>query len=285
VSGPLRSSPAIEQALARARDFVESRGGVLARERLYVLLGEAAPERVEAVLAAWRCADGGFARVSQPPPLLPGCGTLRGALEALAILDEAGRRRGPLLEGLVAWLGSTQREDGVWRAVAEDRLPPAQEDPVVLTGMLAGQLSKLSCGSSRTLERAEHFLASHFSPERVEASDGLGLMAYAPLCSNGSFELADEVLQWCGRALEKGFRSGLLDALAVAHTLLLCDVRALPGGRVDAQEVLLALLPAQHADGSFGSGGSSTPERVEDTLLGVRALVRFGIQGAAWIPA
>jgi len=282
VRGSPRGSPAIEQALARARAFVEARAGVLARERLDVLLGEAAPERVEAALVAWRCADGGFTRMSQPPALLPGCGTLWGALEALDILDEAGRRRGKLLEGLVAWLGSVQEADGSWRAANKEGISPAQEDPVLLTGMLAGQLSKLSCGSSRTLERAEQLLAAHFSPERVEAGDGCGLMAYAQLCSNGSFELADEALQWCGRALEKGFRSGLLDALAVARTLLLCDAPALPGGRVDAQEVLLALLPAQNADGSFGSAGSPTRERVEATLLGVRALVRFGTKGAAW---
>ncbi len=284
MSGTLPSSPAIEQALARACAFVEARGGVLARERLDALMGAARPGRIEAALAAWRQSDGGFARLSEPPPLLSGRGTLGGALGALGVLEEAGLRRGPLVEGVVAWLAPAQGDDGAWRAGPEEKLLPEDSNALFLTGMLAGHLSKLPCGSPRTLERAEAYLAACFSPEQVEDGDWRTLTAYTHVCANGASELADEALQWCGRALEKGWRGGRLDALAAARLLLLGDVRALPGGRVEAGEVGLALLQQQNADGSFGRAGAPA-ERVEETLLGVRALTRFTRTGAPWIPA
>ena len=179
------------------------------------------------------------------------------------------------MEGVVGWLTHAQASDGAWHAGPDEGLAPEDADPVFLTGMLAGHLRKLSCGSPRTLERAEEFLATRFSPDRVEDGDWRGLTTYAHVCSNGAVDLADEALQWCGRALEKGFRSGRLDAIHAARTLLLCDVQSLPGGRLDAMEVVLALLPLQASDGGFGPTVASTRERVEATVLAAHALVRF----------
>lgn len=277
--------PEIERALAKARHFVESRGSVLARERLDALLGAGRPAgRVEAALAAWRCGDGGFARLSLPPPLFPARGCIAGALEALGVLDEAKIRRGPLAEGIAAWVAPAQADDGAWRAAPTEGLSPGDSDPIFLTGMIAGHLSKLVCGSPRTLERAEAFLASRFTPDLLETGDWRPLTAYAHLCANGASELADEALPWCGRALEKGLRSGRIGSLDAARALVLGDVRTLPGATVDTDGVGRALVAAQGPDGSFAAGGS-THDRVEATLLGVRALVRARRRSAAWTPA
>lgn len=285
MSAASERSGAIAHALRRASGFVERRGDVLARERVSVLQGDASPARVAAALLPWRCEDGGFAPPSDPPPVRAGRSSVSGTVAALTVLEEAGIRRGALVEDAVAWAARVQGADGAWHARPEETLSLPDAEPDFLTGMLAGHLAKLSCGSPLTLIRAEEFLARHFSPDRVEDGDWRGLTAYAHVYANGSFELADEALQWCGRALEKGFRSGALDAIAVARIFLLCDVGAVPAGRVDAAEIVLALLPAQDEDGGFGGREPSTRARVEATLLALRTLLRFGSKGSAWTRA
>lgn len=275
MSDRLVRPPAMAPALARACRFVEANGTPLARARLSFLLAAAPPGAVEASLAPWRCPDGGYHPL-EGPACEGGAATLGGTLGALEVFDEAGVRSGPQIEAAVAWLARAQAADGAWRVAPAEACAPADADPVYLTGMLAGHLAKLRCGSPRTLARAEEFLAARFTPALVETGDWRALAAYAHVCTNGAFALADEALQWCGRALEKGFRSGRLDASDVARTLLLCDVSSLPGGRVDAGEVALALLGAQDGDGGFGGGRQETHDRVERTLLVVRALARFG---------
>jgi hypothetical protein len=262
------------RALARGAEFVSRHGDGLARTRLGILLHAASPSSIETALAPWQCRDGGFA----PLASLPGASaraTVMGTLSALDLYDEAGLRSGAALSAAVAWLGRMQTPDGAWHPTAGERLAGGDEDPVFLTGLLAGHLSKLRWGSARTLAQAEAFLAARWSPERVEGGGWRGLSAYAHACSNGCAELADEALQWCGRALEKGYRSGGLGVLEVARVLLLCDAHSLPGGHVDAGEVVLALLAAQQPDGALGEPGLPTASRVEATLVGARTWVRF----------
>lgn len=283
----MTQSSADAGAIARACGFVEAYGSVLARERLDALLGVGAPGRVESVLAGWRCQDGGFSRLVVSPPLLPRGGSVAGALDVLGVLDELSIRRGPLAEGVAAWLAPAQGDDGAWRIAPSDALAPEDSDAVFVTAMLAGHLSKLGCGSPRTLERAEEFLATRFSPEGIEGGergDWRCLTAFAHVCANGAGEFADEALPWCGRALEKSFRRGQLSALDAARVFVLADVRRLPGARIDATQVAAQLPAEQNADGSFGSGGSSR-DRVETTLLAVRTLVRIGGKATAWTPA
>ncbi len=248
------------------------------------MLGAGGCHRVEAVLLAWRCRDGGFARLRLPSPLAPRTGSVAGALDALGVLDELSVRRGPLAEGVAAWLAPAQGADGAWRVPPEERLAQEDSDPVFVTAMLAGHLSKLGCGSPRVLEHAESFVAAQFTPERVEVGEGgdsRGLAAFAHVLANGVMELADEALPWCGRAFEKGLRDRRLSALGAARVLLLSDVRKLPGARIDAEQVAAGVLAEQGADGSFGAE-ESPRDRVESTLLGVRALVRLGGRAIEW---
>jgi len=70
-------------------------------------------------------------------------------------------------------------------------------------------------------------------------------------------ERADEVLQRCGRELERGFRVGVLpgSALAAARVLLLCDAHGLPGAQLTAEELAHGLLAEQAADGGWPAAG------------------------------
>lgn len=274
MSAEPEAGDAFARALARGAEFVSRHGDGLAQTRLAVLLGTEPPRAIETALAPWQCSDGGFAPLSRSP----GEGvssTVEGTLSALDLFDEAGLRSGTTLSAAVAWLARVQTPDGAWRPTLEERLDDHGGDAVFLTGMLAGHLSKLRCGSPRTLARAEAFLAAQWSPLRVEGGGFHGLCAYAHACTNGCAELADEALQWCGRALEKGYRSGGHDVLEVARVLLLCDARSLPGGRVDAGEVVLLLRAAQQPDGAFGEPVLPTAARVEQTLVAARMWIRF----------
>jgi hypothetical protein len=125
------------------------------------------------------------------------------------------------------------------------------------------------------LRAASAFLAARWGPERVQSGDPIAIGAWAQWFANTDDELADAGLQWCGRELERGFRTGAIDALATARVFALCDAQALPGARLGAEEVVLSLTAAQAADGGFGAGWDPTPVRVEATLDALAALARL----------
>ena len=84
-------------------------------------------------------------------------------------------------------------------------------------------------------------------------------------------DVADEALQWCGRELERGFRTGAFSPVAVGSVFARCDASALPGARLRADEVARALLAAQREDGSFP--GDGPPERAAcEAALALRHL-------------
>ena len=88
------------------------------------------------------------------------------------------------------------------------------------------------------------------------------MCAWFPALCHAPGDLADEALQWCGRELERGFRTGRFGPGAVARVFADCDAHALPGARLRAAEVLEALLAIQSPEGSFPG----------DTLEAARAL-------------
>jgi hypothetical protein len=57
---------------------------------------------------------------------------------------------------------------------------------------------------------------------------------------------------------------------------VLCRAHALPGAKLDARELVPALLADQAGDGGFGAAGGPEPERVERTLDAMLALARLG---------
>ncbi len=237
--------------VARARDFVLAHGGALERARALALFDPRERHTVFALLGAIDDVDG--------------------AATAIATLDAIGVRRGAEVERAVAILSAAQCEDGSWSPQGE-----ANEDArVVATAEIAGYLAKSTCARPHVLRGASAFLAAHWGPERVQGGDPRAIAAFAHWYANTDDALSDAALQWCGRELERGFRTGAIDALDTARVFALCDAQALPGARLDAEEVVLSLAAVQAADGSFGPAPGPVAVRIEATLAALAALQRL----------
>ncbi len=139
--------------------------------------------------------------------------------------------------------------------------------------MIAGILGRTPVSKPAGLEAAGAFLAEHFTPEAVEHDGYAALLAYAHFYTNVADEQADEALQWCGRALEKGFRSRSLDAVATLRVLLTCDAQAMPGATFDAVELLERVMEEQAGDGGFAElslwGPDTRTTQTFDAMLGI----------------
>ena len=190
---------------------------------------------------------------------------------ALAVLDALGVRRGDAVERAVEVLAAAQRDDGSWaRAGRED-----DDARVVATAQIAGLLAKTPFARPALLHAASQFLAARWGPERVQSGDPAAIGGWAQWFANSDDELSDAGLQWCGRELERGFRTGAIDALATARVFALCDAQSLPGARLGADEVVLSLAAAQAPDGGFGAAFEAPSLRVELTLDALAALARL----------
>lgn len=243
--------------VARARAFVLAQGDALQRARANALF--AAEERNTVCSLLGAIADA------------------RSAAAAIAVLDAIGVRRGAEVEQAVAILSAAQRDDGSWSLGGgpDEGNEGDEVARVVATALLAGHLAKTTCARPKVLRAAGAFLAAHWGPELVQGGDPHAIAGLAQWYANTNDELSDAALQWCGRELERGFRSGAIDALATARVFALCDAQALPGARLTADEVVLSLAAAQSSDGSFGPALAPIPVRVEATLDALAALQRL----------
>jgi hypothetical protein len=185
------------------------------------------------------------------------------------VLEAAGRLDGPLVEDAAAWLSRAQREDGSW----SEGESAGEEEGIVLTATLAGLLARTLCARPFCLRRAAAWLEEQVTIERLQSGGPELLAACARAFTSLPSERADEILQWCGREIERSFRTRSAPALATAQALLACDAMALPGARLRAEEVVASLLAEQAPDGGFGAG--SAAERVEAALDAARALLRL----------
>lgn len=237
----------------RAAAFVARQGGALARARAAALVGSGP---VSAALVALDAE-------------LPACEDEALSL-TLRVCDELGARGDARVERACAALASRQAPDGGFCGELADLDLRLQR-----TGMLAGYLAKSPFARPALLAAAGDFLALHFSPERVQGFQWDNLTAYAHYFANALHERADEVLQWCGRELERGFRAGALEAVRTLRILAWCDAHSLPGARLPREELLSALCAEQAADGGFGLPVAPAAERVAatlDALVGLRHL-------------
>jgi hypothetical protein len=175
-----------------------------------------------------------------------------------------------VVERAVAWLEASQRPDGSWGGEG------APETRLVATGFAAGLLGRTRCVREPVLERAGAFLAPLWGPERVSGRAWHATAAFSAFFSNVSHELADEALQWCGRELERGYRTGLYDAVRAVRVFLYCDSSAVPGARLSPEELVEGLLAEQAADGGVAALESGGPElRAPLTVDAMLALVRL----------
>jgi len=285
-----RAATALEAALG----FALRHGDALARLRARVVV-EVEPVRgLREALAARQHADGGFAPFDGASRSWLGralaaagvAGPLGGALEggwwlaeARGVGSEADRR-------LVQRLEALQGADGGFAPVSS-----RGGDRLAATALAAGMLARSPFARPEALEAAGAWLAQHWSPDLLEepapapggsaapddAAAGdvwLRTAACSLYFSNAHPDVSDEALQWCGRALEKGFRSRRREALAVVQVLSLCEIGALPGASFAPEELLDALFAEQAADGGFDALCAGTAlARVEPTLDAMRALI------------
>lgn len=273
---PVALREAIADALWHAHRFVEEHGDDDAKSRAAALFrfDPAAVAKREATLAA-RAAEarGASEDAAGHDP--------RVAIALLAGLAEIGRVRGHGAAEIAAWIAPAQRPDGSFRAPGFEADPdPAlpsfatrDRDPLYLTGALGALLARSAAVGWPVIDAAGAFLAARFTPDLVEGGPWHGLAAYGAFFANAPHDESDAILQWIGRELEKGFRSGRLDPLAAARVLVACDARGLPGASLDPRELAAALADVRSADGGFGRGDARA--RVAASIDAVGALLHL----------
>jgi hypothetical protein len=242
----------------RAVEFVLGHGNALACARAEALTGRAPAQRV---LEMIRDDMLGVLPLVRVRGLLSLCDDLR-------LLTDA------RVEGACAELTDAQASDGSWILESPDA------EPLYDTGMLAGYLAKTRFARPETLHAAGDFLAAHWTPDLVQEFKWKNIAAYAHCFANLDHEASDAILQWCGRELERGFRTRAFNAVRTARILVYCDAHALPGARVGTEELVVGLVTEQRDDGSWEASPDSCDERrVEPTLDALVALRRLA--GAA----
>jgi len=212
-------------------------------------------------------------------------------LRSLAAAADLGCLHLPFVERACGFLEVVQADDGSWGSSDE-----AEESRIIRTGMIAGHLGKTRFARAATLTRAGDYIADRFTPDLVQGFNWAAIAAYANYFANVPHDESDAVLQWIGRELERGFRSGRFDGVRTARVLLYAEAPSLPGGRVDAARVLLyaeapslpggrvdasealeRLLGEQQADGGWlRFDDPASAARIEHTLDALTALARLG---------
>ncbi|MFK7896442.1 MAG: hypothetical protein AB8G23_11435 [Myxococcota bacterium] len=271
------------EALERAYGFLEAGDDVWAFLRAQVLCGARPASELSDRLAATQQTDGRMAvgtllsggglgfPATDPASLTEAQRGMIGCLEALLIAGDAKILHSSWVEPAVRFLESQQAEDGAFRMGSTESGDVQSE--LFWTGMIAGILGRTPVSRLVTLEAAGRYLSARFDPEMVEHDGYSALIGYAHFYTNVADDLADEALQWCGRALEKGFRSRHMEAVAAVRVLLTCDAQAMPGATFDVAELLERLLDEQAGDGGFAElcldGPAGRTTQTVDAMMGI----------------
>lgn len=263
-------SPALGDVTARAAAFVAERGRGPEKILADALTTPGDGARLREYLVSAQRDDGAFVFVDFDGDPLAGSLFALSALDACADLSDASAATA------VAWLRNEQAADGAFA------LPRAEGDPRVITGLLLGFLAKCPHAHTRMIDAGAAFLADHWSPDVVRSGDLGAIASYAHTFSNLPHEASDEILQWCGRELERALRGGRVHPAQALRVFALCDTQALPGAPSDARVLLPRLLEpgaadAQAADGGWqlANEGAGAGARVSTTMDALVALRRF----------
>ena len=248
----------------RAAAFVEAAGDPLEREAAWVLIGARPVIEAVASLEATQRSDGAYAGFDVSPGL---AATVR----ALGVLDDLGALGQPTVQRACAYLACAQADDGCWRPEGE----ASEEATLFTTGMVAGHLAKTRWVRPETLVAAGDYLAARWSPDRLRSEGWPAIAAFAHFFANAAHDLADEALQWCGRELERGYRTHRFDAVRTARVFAYCDAGAIPGTQIALAELVPVILAAQAHDGGWlEPGDASVCTRVAHTLDALVTLAR-----------
>lgn len=277
-------------SLQRAYDFLEGSEDVWARLRARVLCQACPAEELTEAIAATQFEDGSLpvsTLISGGAPGFPSTSfdslesdprSIVGTLEGLLMAADAKQMHAAWVERAAEALAGLQASDGAFRvpSAMDGAGNAATQADVFWTGMVAGVLGQTPVSRPGLLEAAGEFLESQFEPESIEQDGYSALMANAHFFTNVAHDFGDEALQWCGRALEKGFRSRQIDAVSTVRVLLTCDAQALPGATFDVTELLEGVLAEQAGDAGFAElslGGVAA--RTSQTFDAMLAIVRL----------
>ncbi|MDJ0788843.1 MAG: hypothetical protein QNK05_18695 [Myxococcota bacterium] len=252
-------------AFERARGFVEAHAGAQEQAMARALCGLATAVEVAASIEAELEPDGGL---PGPDPEA----RLEATTRALRCIDQLGLLAHPVVESMARFLVAAQHDDGSFGAAAD------AQARVWLTAAVGAALSRVPSVRLSVLRAAEGFAMGQWDVEKVQGGGDAAratILATFELLAAMPSELSDEALQWCGRELERGFRTGAFSALEAARVFVRCGADALPGTRLGAADVMPPLLASQLEDGSFGDAERAPDERVHDTLDALVALSRM----------
>jgi len=257
---------AIAKARERALVFIRAHGDELAQHRAQALVERARAPELVGWLAGRQHTDGSFSDAKGE--------RLATSRRALAALVQVGVLRGAVVEGAAGHLAGAQHPDGRWEPAGD----ASESAAIEATGRSAGVLARTPCVRTRTLDAAAEWLAARFAPERVQGFASGALAAYAAAFANIAHEDSDAILQWCGRELERGYRAGAFDAVRTARVLVDCDAPSLPGARLAAGDLVVALLGEQAPDGGWRAAGGEEPCRIARTLDALAGLARLAFR-------
>jgi hypothetical protein len=273
------------EALERAYGFLRSQADSWALLRAEILCEGRPASDLTAALAAVQEEDGGLpigTLVSGGALGFPQIDMQRlsdvetkivGTLEGLLQAGDAKVLNRDWVERAARFYEHCQGVDGGFRVPTLGGASETSRADIFWTAMIGGILGRTPVSRPSLLEAAGDFIAERFDPEAVEHDGYCALLAYSHFFTNVSHDLSDEALQWCGRALEKGFRSRQLDAVATVRVLLTCDAQAMPGATFDVAELLSQVLEEQARDGGFAelspSGPGSRTTQTFDAMLGI----------------
>jgi len=247
-----RADANVLAAMQRAVAFVESAGDEISIDRARAAIG-AHPASAVVERLGDLGADPSIERL----------------LWTLGVLVDLRCTRAPAVERACDRLAVLQRRDGSWC----DREDAAEYERIVTTGMIAGYLAKTPFVRQSTLASAADHLAALWAPDRVKGDAWAVNAAYFHCFALVRHDRADAILQWCGRELERGFLTGVYDAVQTARVFALCDAHALPGSRLAAAELLARMLGEQRDDGGYVlRGDTARSARVSHTLDALVAL-------------
>jgi hypothetical protein len=273
------------EALEKAYDFLRAQDDSWAMLRAEVLCEGRPGSDLTAALAAVQEPEGGLPIGT----LISGGGlgfptiamdaldakqaSIIGTLEGLLLAGDAKVLHGEWVERAAHFLETVQDADGAFRIPTTGGEAETVKADIFWTGMMGGILGRTPVARPTLLEAAGDFIGERFDPERVEQDGYSALIAYSHFFTNVAHDLSDEALQWCGRALEKGFRSRQQDAVATIRVLLTCDAQAMPGATFDVAELLSQILEEQAGDGGFAElslgGPASRTTQTFDAMLGI----------------
>jgi len=277
--GPDALKESAAGALERGLRFVEANGDALSLCRAQVALQVETAARYVEMLRANQREDGSFAPFEVTSAGWLGRelaqrgmgGAFGGTLQGLGLHADVRQDNAPNVEAAIRFIEAQQVEDGSF--VPEDRAD-ASGSRLFATALCAGSLGRSHYARPENLTAAGDWLAERWAPEQIEGGQFGELAAFSIYYSNVPDELADDALQWCGRELEKGFRSHALEALAVMQVLAACQVGSLPGASFAPEELLERLLGEQAADGGFDAlcvDGAAA--RVGPTIDALRSII------------